>query len=274
MNKTLTLTLAVAVCAAFTLAPASADVIVTEGFGGDNAATLNTTTAETFDGGITAAGGSDTWAAGSFYRADGTVGIGNQGLDESAYLSLGSYINDRKGSADGKFTASATLDVGGLGSWLGFGFFKDNAPNVADTFVQDGAAGSGIFIYRDDRTLDGFAGYKSTNNVDGGSTTYSGSQLLTIVLDLTPDGGYDGSTNFGDITFYVGDADTGTSLGTHEYASDRTFGSFGLTAISNSVLASPGSVSSLQLEQVVIPEPASLALIGLGGLLIVTRRRG
>lgn len=130
----------------------------------------------------------------------------------------------------------------------------------------------GILIYRGDQTLDGFAGPMTGGGVDGGATEYTGDQLLTIVLDLTPDGGYNGTDNFGTITFIRGDVDTGTPIGSGNgsftYSADRSYGSVGLTATG----LGNGSVSNFQVTQV--PEPSSPAMI-IGSLALVTllRRR-
>ena len=241
MNTSKLTTLAAALASAQI---ASAAVIINHDFGGTG--NLDTETADFFDSAITTAGGSDSWVAATTFDADGTV----SGEWDSAYLTVGSFINDTKGTASGKFTATATLDVGSLSDWIGFGFFETNAPNELGAFTTDDQ-GSGTLIYRDDGTLDGFGGLGTNNSVDGGTSTFSGSQLLTIVLDLTPAGGYDGTGNFGDITFYQGDVDTGTVLGSEEYTTDRTFGAFGLTATNGG----SGSASGLTLEQV--PEPSA-----------------
>jgi len=265
MNKPLTLTLAAAVCAAFTLAPASAGVIVAEDFGGDGS-TLNGATADTFDSGITSAGGSSTWVTPAGYLDDGTIA----GDDTTGYLNLGSYINDTKGTVNGQFTLSATLDVVNGFNWVGFGFFESNTPATGSNFTASGSDGMGVIIYRTNDNLDGFPGPGTSNGASIATGSGSGGpELLTLVLDLTPAGGYDGSTNFGTITFYQGDAATGTNLGSHTYTSNESFGSIGLTAAT-----SDGTIANLQLEQAVIPEPASLALISLGGLMIATRCRG
>lgn len=73
----------------------AATLIVAENFGGSGA-NLDGTTAETFAGGITTAGGSNTRVAAAPFNDDGSLVDGN---NHSAYLNRGSYIHDtRKGA--------------------------------------------------------------------------------------------------------------------------------------------------------------------------------
>ena len=246
-------------CCGFSAAADADVVIVAENFGGLGTDDLHNTTADTFASGITTAGGSSTWQAEDDFNADGSMDA--TGDNGTAYLNLGSYINDSKGTADAFFTASVTISgPASGGNWVGFGFFENNTPDVGGDFVTGGSnQGQGILIYRSTGELDGFGGTGSGGAVDG--DIVSGSQSLKFELDLTD---WNGTDNFGSITFYDG---TGTSFGTHEYTSTETWGSIGLTA-------SPGATatfSNFQLTQV--PEPGSLALLGLGSLLIGARRR-
>jgi len=250
--------------AALTLGVSSAHAatIVSETFDGTGA-DLNGTTAETFASGITAAGGSNTWVAATSFNDDGSLVGGN---NQSAYLNMGSYINDAKNTATGKFTLSATLSEVSGGAFASVGFFQGNTP-ADGNFTEPGTDGMGTLIYRDSGELDGFAGPGSANGVDG-PDGQSGDQLLTIVLDLTPGGGYDGASNFGTVTFIQGDEDTGTPLGSHTYTVDGTFGSIGLSSAGPNTNA---TYSNLTLAQV--PEPSSLVLGSVGMTLCLLRRR-
>jgi hypothetical protein len=245
---------------ALTMPGAFSATIVSENFGGTGA-DLNGTAADTFDSGITSAGGSGTWAAATPFKDDGGVVGGN---NDGAYLDMGSYINDAKGTASGKFTLSVTLDSVPSSPWLGFGFFVSNTPDTDVNFTEAGGLGSGTIIWRNtDLELDGFAGPGSSNGVDGPNGVSNSAQLLTVVLDLTT---HDNASDFGTVSFFQGDG-TGTAFGSHSYTSDISFGSVGLTSAGNSV---DGSYSSFELTQV--PEP-STALVGSLGLLALFRRR-
>lgn len=236
-------------------------LIVEENFGGGGGP-LDTTSAETFAPAITTAGGSSTWSARSDYRDDGSLS-GTAG--GSAYLNVGSYINDSKGSAVAFFTATVTISGPSTGnsSYLAFGFFEPNTPDTNQSFTQAGTEGMGILIYRNTGELDGFAGPANTNNVDG-PNSQTGSQTLSFDLDLTD---WNGTDNFGSITFYDG---SGTSFGTHEYTVTESWGSIGLTKNLN---GGGATFSNFTLTQV--PEPSSVALLlGLGtGMVVFLRRR-
>lgn len=240
-------------------------LIVAEDFGGDGTGNINGTTADTFASGITSASGSSTWVTPtSGYLDDGSISSDNS----VGYLNLGSYINDSKGTASGKFTLSATLDVLSGNNWVGFGFFESNTPATDNNFTNTvDSAGMGVIIYRTSNALDGFPGPASGGPGSVTSGTGSGApELLTIVLDLTPSA-YDGSSNFGTITFYKGDTTSGTNIGAYTYDADQSFGSIGMT-----VASSPGTISDLALTQV--PEAStSLLLAGLGMLTLLRRRR-
>lgn len=60
---------------------------------------LNDTTAFHFSSDIETAGRSSTWLADAGFKADGSI----TERRKSAYLDLGSYINDAKGAANGIF---------------------------------------------------------------------------------------------------------------------------------------------------------------------------
>ena len=242
--------------------------IVVENFGGTGAA-LNGTTADLFDPWITAAGGSSTWGAGAAFLDNGTVSV--DAVQNAAYLNLGSYINNTKGTASGLFDLTMTISPT-VGNWISLGFATNTTPNTARNFTDTGSTppagltvGIATIIYRATGApgeLDMFGGLGNQNAVDGpdGNT---GNRRLTVTLDLTP-AFYNGSTTFGKVTW--SDSVLGT-LGTFNYTAARSFGSI-LISEANS---SGGTISGLTLSQ--IPEPSTLALLGLGGLGLILRRR-
>lgn len=247
-----------AVSAGLILAATSANaaVIVAESFGGSGA-TLNGTVAGTFAAGITSAGGSSTWTAGTDFLDNGVVT--DNAAKSAAYLNLGSYINDTKGTAAGMFELTMTISET-TSAWLSLGFATSNTPGTGGDFTA--LSGMGNIIYREDGELDMWAGPGTTFGGVDGQNGYSGARILTVTLDLT---GYDGVTDFGTVSW--SDSSLG-SLGSISYNSDVNFGSI---LISES--ASGGTVSALSLDHTAIPEPTTTALLGLGGLALILRRR-
>ena len=123
-------------------APAHAAVIVAEDFGGSGGA-LTGTTANTFASGITAAGGSSTWVADPGFLDDGSVSVSRR----AAYLNLGSYINDAKGTANGKFDLTMTISET-TGAWISLGFSTLNTPATTFDFTGAEVPGLGTIVYR------------------------------------------------------------------------------------------------------------------------------
>lgn len=227
----------------------SSPSLVAESFTG-SAVALNGKTAEVFSPLISMAGGSSTWVAASTFLQNGAASGGNG----SASLNLGSYINSAKGTSTGKFKLSATV-APTTGSWLSFGFGTQNAPSSLRNFTNGGSGvtttGVATIIYRGQTgvaspntngELDMFGGTSNTNPVDGpdGNT---GSRAITITLDLTPAGGYNGVSHFGTVSW--SDSVLG-SIGSFTYTSARDFGSI-LISGANSF---SGGISALSLTQV------------------------
>ncbi|MDG1357589.1 MAG: PEP-CTERM sorting domain-containing protein, partial [Akkermansiaceae bacterium] len=242
----------------------AAFVIVEETFDGAGTAGLGGTTAETFDSAITTAGGSDTWTASGYFGDDGSYDA-LQTYQRGGHLNLGSYINGAKDTWEGKFELTATISevtTPGGGDWMSLGFNTSNTPSISSS-----ATGSGIgtMIYRVGGDIDMFGGSALTNEVAADDVTYSGPRTLTVALDLTTYSGYNGTTNFGTVTF--SDSVAG-EFGSYTYTSDVNFGSIFISG-SNQVT---GSWDDLTLTQV-IPEPSSAALLGLGGLALMLRRK-
>ena len=228
---------------------ANAGVIVAENFGGTGAA-LNGTTADTFNAAVTAAGGSATWGAGAAFLDNGTVTVDT--LQNSAYLNLGSYINNAKGTASGMFDLTMTISPT-VGNWISLGFATNTTPITTKNFTDTGVGvanstvGIATILYRAVSApgeLDMFGGLKSGSAVDGpdGNT---GNRTVTVTLDLTP-AFYNGSTTFGKVTW--SDSVLGM-LTNHTYTTEPSFGSI---LISDSA-SSAGTVSALTLTQILPP---------------------
>jgi hypothetical protein len=246
----------------------AAYVIVAENFGGDGTGDLNATAADTFYSGITTAGGSATWAANSGFDDNGYVSAARK----AAYLNMGSYINDTKGTADGLFELTMTISET-TGTWISLGFGVENTPST-DRDMTGGTnvspqptlttTGLGTIVYRDAlNELDMFGGTGSTNAVDGPDNN-TGARTLTVKLDLT---GYNGTTTFGNVTW--SDSVLGV-LGSYTYTTARNFGSILVTAAG--ATPTSGTISNLTLSQS-IPEPATIGLLLIGSLMGFYRRR-
>ena len=270
---------------------ADAAIIVAENFGGSASDALNGTSAGTFLPAIASAGGSPVWNAHTGgtsgettpveyrgYAADGTIDFPNTAtnVDSSAFLSLGSYMNDRKGASDGIFTLTATLTQPvGAGTdtscWISVGFFNDNITTDKAFFDAAGAGigGVGAAVFRESDATgtnnDYFAGLGSSspNNNFG---RFSGTQTFAIQLDLSPQGGYNGVDNFGTISFFRNGGTTAEY--SYTYATDM----HSFTGIGFSGNDSPNlTISGFSLSQV--PEPSMALLAGAAGTLFLLRRR-
>lgn len=235
-------------------------VIVSESFGGGGGA-LDGTTADTFAAGISAAGGSSTWVAAGTFLDDGSVT--SAGGNSGAYLNLGTYIDDAKGTSTGLFELTMTIsevtpNAAGGGEWISLGFSTLNAPATNTNFTGGTAEGIATIIRREieDDDLDMFVGPQTAGSIPGPEET--GARTLTITLDFRP------GTGNGEITYT--DSLLGV-IGGPTALPNESFGAIYISEAGNS----GGTIRNLTLTQ--IPEPASIALLGLGGLMMLRRRR-
>ena len=215
---------------------------------------LDGTSADTFSSAITSAGGSPIWGAASGFLQNGEVSV--VGAGSSAYLNLGSYINNAKGTTNGRFELVMTISETS-GAWISLGFAAENTPSTTKNFTNTGpgtdpTTGLATIIYRaqDSATpgeLDMFRGPRTTTGVDGpdGNT---GFRRFTVTLDLTPAGGYNGTDNFGTVTWSDGILGV---LGNSTYTADQDFGAILITPASNST----GSINALALYQEGVTPP-------------------
>jgi hypothetical protein len=261
-------------------APLSASVvIVSESFTGTGV--LHATAADSFSAAVAASGGSGVWAAGSAFSKDGTVAAvdGNS----SAYLNLGSYINDSKGTAQGWYRLSASISAT-TGAWISVGFSVQNTPSTERNFTNTPAGtprsdGAATMIRRSVtanpanevdafRLNDAGTGQTQLDGPDG----LLGTRVLTIELDLTPAGGYNGVNNFGTARFHdVGFNPTVPFLA-YTYTSNVSFGAIFLSEADQATgPESGGTISALTLVQV--PEPSGAALVAVALALMPRRRR-
>jgi lysophospholipase L1-like esterase len=232
-------------------------LLLEEDFGGSSSAPLNGTGADIFDAALINAGGSATWLAGSAFNADGSVTANT--AQSSASLNLGTYINSRKGQPDGKFVLSASISES-TGAWISLGFSQSNTPSISQNFTV--ASGVGNIIYRAQNGSPAgefdFFPILNTNPIDGpdGNT---GTRSLSVTLDLTPSGGYNGTSNHGTVTW--SDSVLG-NLASHTYTANVNFGSVLLSEANSSA----GSVSAITLRQILPPANTFATWIGGFGL--------
>lgn len=250
--------------AAGLLVSAQADILlIEENFGGSGTDALNGTTADTFNSAITTASGSSTWQAEpDAYKANGDIVKGPD--SGSAFLSLGSYINDAKGTANGKFTLTTTIAQPHSNFWVSSGFFNNSA-SVTGNWTNSGGLATSV------NRIDGSTGSDHYQGPGTGGSVFqagdlTGTVTFTTTLDFTPGGGYDGSSNFGTVTF-ANSVNSNTFTAT--YGSDPDWTHVGF---SHSLQDSGTSnVSSLQLTQ--IPESSTVVLLGLALLAAVGLRK-
>ena len=225
--------------------PVSSKILIKENFGGTGLA-LNGTIADTFDVAIAAAGGSGTWAASGNFLDNGVVTLATR---VGAYLNLGSYIDDTRGTADGKFDLTMTISPT-TGTWISLGFATQNAPSTTKDFTNSGSGtsnttGIATIVYRATNApgeIDMWGGPLTAGAVDGPDNN-TGNRTLTVSLDLTPAGGYNGVNNFGKVTW--SDSVLG-ALGGYTYTSAQNFQSMLVTDSLNS----SGTISALTLTQI------------------------
>jgi hypothetical protein len=228
---------------AWAFTTSTATPLVVENFNASGAA-LNGTTADSFAAAITTAGGSSTWAASAAYLENGAASSVGSGL---AYLNLGTFINDTKGTTAGKFDLTMTI-AETSGAWISLGFASSNTPSISQNFTTIG--GRGTIIYRGQSSasgpgeLDMFGGPNNTNGVDGPDAN-TGFRTLTVSLNLTPAGGYNASDNFGTVSW--SDSVLG-NLGSFTYTSTQDFGSL-LVSLTNT----SGAINSLAFYQTGTP---------------------
>jgi len=219
-------------------------LLIEEDFGGSGAASLSGKTADLFDAVLINAGGSGAWRAGTAFRADGTVTADTS--QSSASLNLGTHLNSRKGQPDGTFVLTASISQN-TGVWISLGFSQSNAPATAQNFTAASGIATIIYRARNGSSAGEFDMFPIlNNNVIDGPDANTGTRTFSVTLDLTPAGGYNGTTNHGKVIW--ADSVLGV-LGSHTFTSNVNFGSILLSEANSSA----GNVSALTLRQILPP---------------------
>ncbi len=235
--------------------------LIGENFGGTGAA-LNGKTADVFNPDLSAAGGSSAWVAAGNFLDNGAV-VTDPAAGTSAYLNFGSFINNAKGTASGYFVLTLTISPI-VGQWISLGFAAENTPSTSKNFTgtsgSPATTGLGTLLYRGTAAtspnnvgeFDMFGGNGNANGVDGpdGNT---GVRTVSVTLDLTPLGGYNGTSNFGKVIW--SDSVLGL-LGSYTYTTAKSFGA----VLISEAFGATGTIKDLSLTQQ-LPQPFRLAMI-------------
>jgi hypothetical protein len=236
-------------------AMAHADILYSQAFTGGTADPLNGTTVE-------AGTLSGDWIAGDVFQLDGTTV--DAGRRTSALLPFAITEGEIY-----ELTVTASID-GASNQFLGLGFadniaFTGGAQNDANQFRLAGTVAQGVvagyaWMFSAPETgqaVSAFDGDGINNGVVSGSLISTDTPTMKIILDASD------SVNWTTEYYYNGSLIGSSSQAKAFYAN---VDSVGLT-VGNAT----GSFSDFKLE--VVPEPGSLALLGLGGLMVLRRRR-
>jgi len=253
LRRTLTLA-AVALFAIATTAPA-ATIIYSDPLNGSSAG-LNGTSPD--DRGGT---GTADWTANSRFNQDGSLtgGSGN-GAAWLPFTPAQGFI----------YTLSADVNVGDNENdrWISLGFGDQNSDAA---FFSDPPKGYGHILYKPSRGSDAgqvFPGWGTS--ATSGETTFdpadSGAVALGVRLDTTGASSADWT-----LEFFVGNTSISGPTTLSAVGGAGNLNEISVVGLTHQI-DSNGTIKNFTLTQV-IPEPTSLALLGLGGVMVLARRR-
>lgn len=227
---------------------AQPEVVYSDDFAGDVADTLIGTAEDT--------NGTELWQGNTFFRADGSIDSPGTGNARGPALLAFMPVAGKNYTAEGEMTI-------GTGNVMTFGF-SQAIDNIR--FHNQAGLSGWAFMFASDLGQSAHEGpyNQGVNVTDGDNEVLANSVKLTIVLDTT---GSEWAASY-----YVNDLVFTEDMVLNGLA-DGSAGSINYVgfAAGNSF----GDLDSLQSFTLTeeIPEPGSLALLGLGGTLMMARRR-
>ena len=237
-------------------------VLISETFSGTSTDPLHGTTADVFSSSITAAGGSSTWAARSGamqFNADGSITTSST-ADGIAFLDLGTFIEDAKGTTDGIFELSMTLGEVTNGNWVAFGFSTELPASLTHQFfIPDPDLGVATVLRNNTPEEFFYLPGRGLDNGIGSTPVASDDHRATIRLDVST---YDGVSDFGNVSFFL----DGESQGGFSYTEENTFRTIMISQDNG------GIARVSQLTLVGVPEPSAGMVLFLTGVFVCLRR--
>lgn len=270
MKTTLQLTTALAVSALMAGAAHAATVIYQDDFIGHADVDTDGLNGETPDI------GASNWVAAPTYGADGSIANGAGASAALDFTPVDGFVY----TLDASFRNFANVGtVNPDNDWVALGFATGTSTGTGNLArFTDGSTPQGVawILMRGNTTANvnnvAWLGSATDGTPTGGNTTWSGSEAddygadldLRVVLDTT------GGTGNWTATWFAKTAAAGTYT---EVAAEADLLTEGITSVAIARGGEGFTADVTAFSLTAVPEPGSLALLGLGSLLIGARRR-